>query len=313
MKKNIRIGTRGSPLALLQAEEIRTLLYAAYPGLQAEADLEIVPIRTTGDWRPEHLDRRFIDMGGNKSLFTKEIEDALLEGHVDIATHSVKDIASILPDGLGLAAVAPRMNPCDAFIGRDAQRLEDLPEGAVVGTSSLRRQAQILAQRPDLRTVPLRGNVETRLKKLEDGKAAATILAVAGLERIGLEKHVSSVMPVAQMLPAAGQGALGVQIRTGDEDMRAFVAPINDKAAATCITAERAAMRAIEGSCQTPAGAYATLDAGGGLVLEALVARADGTGLLRLSSSGTADDAEKIGDALGKELRHKSPPDLFPD
>jgi len=311
MKKIIRLGSRSSPLALLQAEEIRRRLFAARPHLSDEVDVEIVPISTTGDWKPEHQERRFIDMGGNKGLFTKEIEEALLTNAIDAAVHSMKDVASSLPQNLCIAAITARDDPRDAFIGRKARTLDALPAGSVVGTSSLRRQSQILAARPDLRVVPLRGNVETRLKKLEDGLADATLLAVAGMTRLGVKARISSILAVSAMLPAAGQGALGVEIRANDEDMRALLAPINDANTAACVTAERAVMRAIDGSCHTPAGAYATLTPSGQLALEALVARADGSDMARLAATGNAADADQIGEMLGTNLRKRSPPDLF--
>lgn len=311
MKKTIRLGTRGSPLALVQAEEIRDRMHHSHPDLAHEFAIEIIPIRTTGDWKPEHKERRFIDMGGNKGLFTKEIEEALLSDYIDMAVHSMKDVASALPPALDIGAIIERQDPHDAFIGRDAHTIDELPAGAVVGTSSLRRQAQILANRPDLRVTPLRGNVETRLKKLQDGLADATLLAVAGLTRLRLEGRISSVLPVRTMLPAAAQGALGIEIRRDDAFMRNLLAPLNHYASAVCVTAERAVMRAIDGSCHTPAGAYATLDAQGVVSLEALVARADGTALMRLSSSGAAVDADALGEQIGFELRAKSPQDLF--
>jgi hydroxymethylbilane synthase len=313
MKKTIRLGTRGSPLALVQAEEIRQRLFEAHPHLAGEAEIEIVPIRTSGDWKPEQKDRRFVDMGGNKGLFTKEIEEALLSGHIDMAVHSLKDVASLLPSTLDLAAIIKRGDPRDAFISSKAQSLEALPAGAVVGTSSLRRQAQILAMRPDLRTVPLRGNVETRLKKIEAGQADATVLAVAGMARLGVDNKIASVISAKTMVPAAGQGALSVEIRMDDEDARHLLKALDDAETRACVTAERAVMRAIDGTCHTPAGAYATLSNGpnGQLALEALVARADGTALIRLNVTGTATDADRIGEALGQELRRNSPADLF--
>ncbi|MDR3451022.1 MAG: hydroxymethylbilane synthase [Alphaproteobacteria bacterium] len=311
MKKSIRLGTRGSPLALIQAEEIRRRLLAAHPHLGEEADIDIVPIRTTGDWRPEHKDRRFIEMGGNKGLFTKEIEEALLTGHIDMAVHSMKDVASVMPQGLAIATVTERNDPRDAFVGRVAHTLDELPQGATVGTSSLRRQAQLLAQRPDLRVVPLRGNVETRLKKLEDGLADATLLAVAGMARLDVAGRISSILPTSLMLPAAAQGALGVEIRADDEEVRGLLAALTHEASSVCVTAERAVMRAIEGSCHTPAGAYAVMTGPGQFSIEALVARADGTSLLRLSASGAAADADAIGAQLGMELRGRSPADIF--
>ncbi len=311
MKKTIRLGTRGSPLALVQAEEIKCRLFQAWPRLSEEAEIAIIPIRTTGDWKPEHKDRRFVDMGGNKGMFTKEIEEALLNDYIDVAVHSMKDLSCILPQGVDIGAIIPRNDPRDAFIGRTAQTLEDLPAGAIVGTSSLRRQAQILAQRPDLRVEPLRGNVETRLKKLEDGQADATILAVAGMARLGLESRISSILSVTTMLPASAQGALGVEIRSDADDMRTLLAPLDDAPSHICVTAERAVMRAIDGTCNTPAGAYATLTATGSLALEALVARADGTDLIRLAATGSPENADQIGEMLGENLRRRSPADIF--
>jgi hydroxymethylbilane synthase len=311
MKKKIRLGSRGSPLALIQAETIRDLLIVAHPHLLDTTDIDIIPIRTTGDWRPEHKDRRFIEMGGNKGLFTKEIEEALLSDHIDLAVHSMKDVASQLPPDLAIAAITVRDDPRDAFIGRTVSSFEELPAGAVVGTSSLRRQAQILARRPDLRVVALRGNVETRLKKLEDGLADATLLAVAGMTRLGVQSRISSILPVTTMVPAAAQGALGIEIRAGDDDMRLLLAPLNDAATMACVTAERAVMRAIDGSCHTPAGAYATLTVAGQLSIEALVARADGSDMMRLIATGDTKDADAIGTILGENLRTRSPADLF--
>jgi len=223
----------------------------------------------------------------------------------------MKDVASVMPHGLEIGAVTLRADPRDAFIGRVARTLAELPAGAVVGTSSLRRQAQILAQRPDLRVTALRGNVETRLKKLEDGLADATLLAVAGMTRLGVEARISSILPIAVMLPAAAQGALGIEIREGDEEIRALLAPLNDSTTLICVTAERAVMRAIDGSCHTPAGAYATLTETGELTIEALVARADGSAMVRLSATGATKDADSIGETLGQNLRSRSPADLF--
>jgi len=223
----------------------------------------------------------------------------------------MKDVASALPLGLAIGAILERTDARDAFIGRTAHTLAELPAGAVVGTSSLRRQAQLLAQRPDLRIVALRGNVETRLKKLEDGVAEATLLAVAGLTRLGMTARLSSIMPISEMLPASAQGAMGIEIRADDEDMSRLLAPLNHAVTEACITAERAVMRAIEGSCQTPAGAYATVAPAGSLAIEALVARADGSALVRLTATGDVKDANAIGENLGHDLRSRSPADLF--
>jgi hydroxymethylbilane synthase len=311
MKKTIRIGTRGSPLALIQSEEIRKTLFRANPQLAADTEIEIVPIRTTGDWKPEHMEKRFVEMGGSKGLFTKEIEDALLSGHIDMAVHSMKDVASELSDRLDIAAVLPRNDPRDAFISATAPTLAELPQGAIIGTASLRRQAQILARRPDLRVVPLRGNVETRLKKLGDGLADATLLAVAGLARLDMTSRIASILSLDEMMPAAAQGALGVEIRKDDDEIRGLLAAINDPVSATCIRAERAVMAAIDGSCHTPAGAYATLGADGQVKINALVARANGQNMLRLSGTCATADAEALGKQIGDKLRADSPADLF--
>ena len=307
MKKKIRLGTRGSPLALLQSESIKRRLIEKQPDLF----VEIIPIRTSGDWRPEHKDKRFVEMGGNKGLFTKEIEDALESKHIDIAVHSMKDVPSTLPPQFDLGAILLREDARDAFIGRTAKTIDDLPQGATVGTSSLRRQAQLLACRSDLRIVPLRGNVETRLQKIEEGQADATLLAVAGMVRLGLEQRISSILPITRMLPAAAQGALGVEIRRDDADIRDILSALNEADACACVTAERAVMRAVDGTCNTPAGAYATLTSSGQIALEAFVARADGTDMLRLAATGNRENADQIGELLGQNLRKRSPDNLF--
>src|SRR6202521_4176828 len=208
----LRIGTRGSPLALIQAEALRQRLGAAYPELGAPGALEIVPIRATGDLVRE----RTLAAIGGKGLFTKEIEAALLAGEIDLAVHSLKDMATQLPDGLAIVCHLPRADPRDAVISRGTKRLLDLPQGAVVGSSALRRQAQLLRARPDLRVVALRGNVETRLRKVEEGKVDATLLAVAGLARLGLEDRITEILPTDLMLPAPAQGTIAVEARAGD-------------------------------------------------------------------------------------------------
>ena len=285
MKKLIRLGSRGSPLALLQAEEVRKKLLAAHPGLDHEAEIQIVPIRTSGDWRPGHKELSFRDIGSNKEMFTKEIEMALLGGHIDMAVHSMKDVASWLPEGLQIAAVLERVDPRDAFIGRTVSRFEQLPQGASIGTSSVRRQAQILGVRPDLRVVPMRGNIETRLKKLTEGQADGTVLAFAGLFRLGLEDRATVIDP-ALMLPAAAQGAIGIEVRGDDEATHQLVAPINVRLSSVCITAERALLQTLEGSCYTPIGALARWTDSSHILLEAMTARTDGTSALRLDIKG---------------------------
>lgn len=308
MKKNLRLGTRGSPLALIQAESVREKLLS---GPLAGGEVEIVPIRTTGDWRPEQKERTFLEMGGNKGLFTKEIEEALLEGTVDLAVHSMKDVPTEVPEGLEFAALLERADPRDAFISYLAKTVMDLPPGARVGTASLRRQAQIKALRPDLQVAPLRGNVETRLRKLEAGEADATILAVAGLSRLNMLDRAASIMDTKTMLPAVAQGAIGVEIRANDDATRALAEAINHAPTMICVNAERALLRVLDGSCKTPVAAYAQLQPGGRLTLEALVARPDGSGLIRLTSEGAAADAQTIGTALGQDMKSRLPADFF--
>lgn len=311
MKKVLRLGSRGSPLALLQAEETRKKLFSSHPDLASTAEIEIVPILTSGDWRQEHREQSFRELGGNKELFTKEIDEALLGGHIDMAVHSMKDVATLIPGRIEFIAILQRVDPRDAFIGRDVRRFEDLPKGAAVGTSSLRRQAQILARRPDLRIVPLRGNVETRLQKLADGIADATLLAHAGLIRLGLQSRASSVIPADIVLPAAAQGAIGVAARKDDAEVRTLLQAINARATAACVAAERAFLRVLDGSCHTPIGALAELDAAGQLHLEGVAAKADGTSVIRMKASGLPMTAERIGEELGGHFKATLPPDFF--
>jgi hydroxymethylbilane synthase len=310
MKKILRLGTRGSPLALIQTENVRMKLLAAHPNLRAE-DIEIVPIRTSGDWRPEHKERTFLETGGDKGLFTKEIEEALQSGAIDMAVHSMKDVPSLLPDRLEIAAMPERADPHDVLIANNAQELDELPAGAVIGTASLRRQAQILKHRPDLRVVPLRGNVDTRLRKIADGEADATVLALAGLQRLGAEDRISSILEIDIMLPAAGQGAIGIEIRRDDKDTRRLLAPINCVQTAICIAAERALLLALDGSCHTPIAALAQLEADDRLTLEALVAKPDGTDIIRMNESGAASSAAALGKTLGEKLKSRIPKGFF--
>ena len=310
MKKILRLGTRGSPLALIQAEDVRAKILAANPHLANEISVEIVPIRTSGDWRDDQKQRMFLETG-DKSLFTKEIEEALMAGTIDMAAHSMKDVPSKLPDGLIIPAMLERADPRDAFISNEASRLEDLPAGASVGTSSLRRQAQILAKRPDLKVVPLRGNVDTRLKKLFNGEASATILALAGLKRLGLSSKATSILDPEVMLPSAGQGAIGIEIRDNDNDMRGLLAPVHSGATGLCVDAERAFLQAIDGSCTTPIGALAQLSADGNLKLDVLAAKPDGSTVVRMDRKGSAQNATSIGETLGNEMKSKLPPDFF--
>lgn len=311
MKKTIRLGSRGSPLALIQAEEVRSKLLAATPSLADEAIIEIVPIRTTGDWKPEHKEKSFIELGGNKGLFTKEIEEALESNHIDMAVHSMKDVASVLPDSLTIAAMLERADPRDAFIGTTCHNLDELPQGATIGTSSLRRQSQILARRPDLRVVPLRGNVDTRLKKLAEGIADATLLAVAGLTRLDAKNRISSILEPSVILPAAGQGAIGIEIRRTDNDMLKIVQPLNSAETFLCVQTERALLKVLDGSCHTPIGALARVTGADEITLEAVVGKADGTSLIRLSQTSSHLQAEAMAIALGHTFKGQLPPNFF--
>ena len=293
-----RIGTRGSPLALAQAEEVRARLTAAHPALAAEGAVEIVVITTTGD---RDRSRPLSEIGG-KGLFTKEIEEALLEDRIDLAVHSMKDVPTWLPEGLEISTILPREDARDALFSSVADSLTALPEGAVVGTVSLRRQAQLLALRPDLEVVPLRGNVDTRLRKLEEGQVAATLLAVAGLRRLGQAERITAALEPEEMLPAVAQGAVGLEVRQDDAEVQALLAPLDDADSATRVRAERACLEVLDGSCRTPIAAYAEL-AAGRLRLRGLVALPDGSQVFSAEAEADAADAEGLGRALGQELR----------
>jgi hydroxymethylbilane synthase len=302
----VRIGTRGSPLALIQAQEVRRRLIEAWPDLAAAGAVTIVPIKTTGD---RIQDRTLADAGG-KGLFTKEIEEALLSGTVDIAVHSMKDMPTWLPEGLTIPCLLPREDPRDALIG-GARALADLPSGAIVGTSSLRRQAQLLALRPDLRVVSLRGNVETRLRKIAAGEADATLLALAGLKRLGMADRAGAILSAEEMLPAVAQGAIGVECRSADTRAHELLAPLNDRATSIAVAAERALLARLDGSCRTPIAALAVLAKDNAIRLDALIATPDGRRVLRAQRSGSSADAFALGDDAGQELRRSGGPDFF--
>lgn len=302
----LRIGTRGSPLALAQAHETRDRLMAAHPELAAPGAIELEIIKTTGD---KVLDRALAEVGG-KGLFTKEIDEAMLEGRIDIAVHSMKDVPTWLPEGIVLPCMLEREDVRDVFISPKAKSIGDLPEGAVVGSASLRRQAQILHRRPDLKVVTFRGNVQTRLKKLEEGVVDATLLALAGLNRLGLSHVATAIVPASEILPAVAQGAIGITCRTGDERAHRFLAPLNHPATFVRVTAERALLEVLDGSCRTPIAALAEV-AGGTLTLKGLVARPDGTEVLEASRSGPESDAEALGRDAGEELKRRAGPDFF--
>ncbi|MBL8660177.1 MAG: hydroxymethylbilane synthase [Rhodospirillales bacterium] len=310
----LRIGTRGSPLALVQAEEALARLVLTQPALGKPGAAEIVVIKTTGD---RILDRPLAEVGG-KGLFTKEIDEALLDGRVDLAVHSVKDLPTWLPAPIILAATLSREDPRDALIAPGFETIAALPEGCVVGTSSLRRQAQLLHRRPDLSIVPLRGNVATRLRKVADGTVGATLLAMAGLNRLekmgrldaaadlGTGNSDQAIHPVAaeQMLPAAGQAAIGITCREDDEAVRMLLAAVDDRRTHLCVAAERAMLTVLDGSCRTPIAALAVVDDDlATLRICGLIARPDGTRLIAERRRGDADDAQRLGRDLGEALR----------
>jgi hydroxymethylbilane synthase len=299
----LRIGTRGSPMALRQTGLVRDQLVAAHPDLAATGAVEIVTVRTTGD---RVQDRRLADIGG-KGLFTKEIEEALFAGHIDLAVHSLKDVETWLPDGLEIACVLARDDPRDAFLSMRASSLAALPRGASIGTASLRRQAQLLRRRPDLRVVPIRGNADTRLKKLEAGEVDAIVLALCGLERLGIAERATEILSREVMLPAVGQGVLAVECRAGDDRLRRLLDPLHDPGSAACVRAERAMLAALDGSCRTPIAGLAELD-GNRLVLEGALLRPDGSAEIRARRAG--GQAEALGTELGGELRRRAGPEF---
>ncbi|MGL4394989.1 MAG: hydroxymethylbilane synthase [Hyphomicrobium sp.] len=300
----LRIGTRGSPLALAQAHEVRARLATAH-GLSAE-DISIRVIKTTGD---QILDRPLAEIGG-KGLFTKEIEDALLANEIDIAVHSMKDMQTALPDGLKLGATLMREDVRDAFLSLAYASLDEVPAGAVVGTSSLRRQAQLLNARPDLTVVGFRGNVQTRLKKLQDGVAAATFLAVAGLNRLGLSERITARIDTDVMLPAVAQGAIGLEIRADDTATADAIAPLNHDASAQAVTAERAFLARLEGSCRTPIAGLAELQAGM-LRFRGEILSPDGRKVCRVELTGSPHDAHNLGLAAADDIIARAEPELL--
>ncbi|MGE5266251.1 MAG: hydroxymethylbilane synthase [Deltaproteobacteria bacterium] len=291
----VRIGTRGSALALAQAHEVRSRLMAAH-GLP-ESAFEIVIIKTTGDMI---LDRPLAEVGG-KGLFTKKIEEALFEDRIDLAVHSMKDMQTALPDGLVIGATLPREDVRDAFISLRHRNFEELPEGAVIGTSSLRRQAQIKRIRPDLRIVGFRGNVQTRLTKLRDEVAEATFLACAGLRRLGLASHITAAVPTDAMLPAVAQGAIGIEIRKHDAETARLIEPLDDRTTSICVTAERAFLATLEGSCRTPIAGLARLE-GDTLTFKGETLSPDGRRHVASTVSGPSASAADLGTTAGEDI-----------
>ena len=302
----LRIGTRGSPLALAQAHETRARLMAAHD-LPEEA-FSIDAISTSGD----RIQDRPLSEAGGKGLFTKEIEEALLAGRIDIAVHSSKDMPTVLPEGLLLSAFLPREDPRDAFIGTSAKSIMELPEGATVGSSSLRRQALILRMRPDLKVVTFRGNVQTRLRKLHEGAADGTILALAGLKRLGLQSIATDLMPLEKFPPAPGQGAICIESRIGDSRIDEILAVINHVPTAQALACERAFLGALDGSCRTPIAGHAVVD-GDKLSFNGLILTPDGKRWHDTSANGLAADAAEIGRTAGEKLRRNAGEHFFSD
>jgi hydroxymethylbilane synthase len=310
----LRVGTRGSPLALVQTRLFLHLLTTFCPVLRGMSVFEEHAIRTTGD---RVQDRRLAEIGG-KGLFAKEIHEALTDGRVDFAVHSLKDLETELPPGIVLACTLKREDSRDALIlgpglgaPDPAAPFDCLPAGALIGTSSVRRQAQVLHARPDLAITSIRGNVQTRLDKIAFGECAASLLAMAGLRRLGLEHEASVVLDQEVMVPAAGQGIVGITVRESDTELREMLAAIEDPVAKAVSFAERAMLAELDGSCRTPIGGHAYLTAAGELRLTGLVARPDGTFLLKRTLSGDAAEASRIGAELGASLRADCPRDIF--
>ena len=304
----LKIGTRGSPLALAQAYETRDRLMAAHD-LPSEA-FEIVVIHTTGDNRQMIDADRPLKEIGNKGLFTKEIEEAMLRGDIDIAVHSTKDMPTEQPEGLVLDVFLPREDVRDAFISLKYGSISELPQGAVVGTSSLRRRAQLLQIRPDLKLVEFRGNVQTRLKKLEDGVAECSFLAMAGLTRLGMTDRATAAIEPEEMLPAVAQGAIGLEYRGNDTRAAAMLSAIHHAETATRVTCERAFLAALDGSCETPIAALSEID-GDEIHLRGEVLRPDGSERLQIEGRAAVSEAEALGTRLGSELIAQAGPDFF--
>ncbi len=286
-------------MALYQANLVRDRLVAAHPSLTAPGMVELDVIRTTGD----RVQNRLLAEIGGKGLFTKEIEEALIGRRIDLAVHSLKDMETALPPGLVIACVLPRDDPRDALVSRNGGGLAALPRGAKIGTASLRRRAQLLRHRADLDIVPIRGNVDTRLAKLAAGEVDALVVALSGLQRLGKMGAVSEIIPVEIMLPAVGQGALAIETRADDAEARGLLALLCDAASATCVTAERAMLAALDGSCRTPIGGLATLDVDR-LRLRAVLLSSDGGAERRAEGIGPASEPEALGREIGARLRH---------
>ncbi len=309
MAQHIRIGTRGSRLAQVQTEMVIAALRKAHPGLT----VEVVTIQTSGDWKPVQGETRLKESAGGKGQFAKEIEESLLAGRIDCGVHSLKDMPAFLPDGLVIEHVLPAEDPRDVFISHIAKSWQELPQGATVGTSSLRRQAFLLAKRPDLKVVTLRGNVQTRLEKLKAGQVDGTFLALAGLRRLGLEDVVTQVLEPQDFLPACGQGMIAIEIRSDNDAVRALLAPIHDRAAGLRAQAERTVLQILDGSCHTPVGVYATSN-NGKMTVTAQLTREDGSESFHDQTTGPVSSeaqARALAEIMGRRLKQKVPSDLL--
>lgn len=304
----LRIGTRGSPLALAQAYETRQRLQEQFPELRDDGAIEICVLKTQGDMI---LDKSLMELGG-KGLFTKELDTALLSNQVDICVHSMKDVPTWIPEGTVLPCNLPREDTNDAFIYKDGsvKRIEDLPNGSVIGTASLRRQAQLMAKNPTLKCVNFRGNVQTRLRKLDDGVVDATLLAIAGLKRMNMDSCATSVLDWDEMLPAVAQGAIGIQCRSDDERSLRYIQALNHAETKACVDCERAFLEALDGNCKTPIAGQARI-INDKIVFRGLIAMPDGSIKYETQAEGSVDDAKEIGFKAGQELKGRAGTKFF--
>lgn len=307
ISKNLRIGTRGSLLALAQANEVKKTLQFAYPFLLDEGKIDIVKIKTTGDL---NQDKALHELGG-KGMFSKEIDRAMLDGDIDIAVHSLKDVETMLCDGILLAAVLKREDPRDVMLSRCVSFLSELPKGSIVGTSSLRRQAQILNLYPYLKCTLFRGNIQTRMKKLENNEVDATFLALAGLNRLGMAEHATEIFEPDIILPAVCQGTIGITCRVNDLNVKNILSLINHKKTMISVKCERSLLASLDGTCKTPIGGLAVIQDDGSLFLRGMIAQEDGSQVFKTSRKGDVEDAEQIGFDAGFELRKLAGPNMF--
>lgn len=298
----LRLGTRPSALAQKMAQECASALQQHFPELSEPGALQIIPISTSGEWRAGDGEKTFAAMGGNKGLFAKELQQALLAGQIDVAVHSLKDLENFSPQGLTLAGYLPREDARDVFLSPFHPSPAHLPAGTSLGTASVRRAAQLLAMRSDIHIVPLRGNVDTRLDKLARGQVPAAVMAAAGLLRLGRKENITRYLSIDEMVPAAGQGAVALEMRNGETELQNILTEVNDAPTALAIAAERSFVKTLNGDCHTPIGAYAALD-GQTLTLTGLIASPDGKNIRRDSLRGPAEEGEKMGIELAHKLR----------